>query len=294
MQQKNTRHNEDRLLAPFYGPALKALRQTMGYTQETFAAASGIGSRAFVNRLERPDAKPDRGTILRIVVFADDYLTRRPEMRGLVSRCIRDNMIDSEGDMILFQYPTLQECWTRFYGMKLPPKPDLERMASMAPSPYRFFLDVEMLPPQAFETLHGLEQRLQDNNDQRPLRFQITQWQQLVVVPQQVAALEQDPERNEAVLTCLERLKRKNLLFCYESPSKKDLSLPDVLDEYQSIRLSNWAAGQNGPAALLTGSEEQARAVAELNAKWPLAQVIRILYFETDKGFLEWQPETEG
>ena len=41
----------DRLLAPFYGPALKALRQTMGYTQEAFAAASGIGSRAFVNRL---------------------------------------------------------------------------------------------------------------------------------------------------------------------------------------------------------------------------------------------------
>ena len=36
MEQKNTRHNEDRLLAPFYGPALKALRQTMGYTQEAF------------------------------------------------------------------------------------------------------------------------------------------------------------------------------------------------------------------------------------------------------------------
>ena len=294
MQRKTTRHNEHRLLAPFYGPALKALRQTMGYTQEAFAAASGIGSRVFVNRLERPDAKPDRNTILRIVVFADDYLTRCPEMRGLVSRCIRDNMIDSESDWVLFQYPTLQECWTRFYGMKLPPKPDLERMASMAPSPYRFFLDVESLTPQAFETLHGLEQRLQDNNDQHPLSFQITQWQQLVVVPQQVAALKQDSRKNEAVLTCLERLKKKNLLFYYESPGKKDLSLPEVLDEYQSIRLSNWAASQNGPAALLTGSEEQARVVAELNVKWPLAQVIRILYFETDKGFLEWQPETEG
>ena len=192
---------------------------------------------------------------------------------------------------MLFQYPTLQECWTRFYGLQLPPKPDLERMASMAPSPYRFFLDVESLPPQAFETLHGLEQRLQDNNDQHPLSFQITQWQQLVVVPQQVTALEQDPKKNEAVLTCLERLKRKNLLFYYESPGKKGQSLPEVLDEYQSIRLSNWAANQNGPAALLTGSEEQARVVAELNVKWPLAQVIRILYFETDKGFLEWQPE---
>ena len=67
MEQKNTRHNEDRLLAPFHGPALKAMRQTMGYTQEAFAAASGIGSRAFVNRLERPDAKPDRDTILRII-----------------------------------------------------------------------------------------------------------------------------------------------------------------------------------------------------------------------------------
>ena len=43
MEQKNTRHNEDRLLAPFHGPALKAMRQTMGYTQEAFAAASGIG-----------------------------------------------------------------------------------------------------------------------------------------------------------------------------------------------------------------------------------------------------------
>ena len=264
MEQKNTRHNEDRLLAPFHGPALKAMRQTMGYTQEAFAAASGIGSRAFVNRLERPDAKPDRDTILRIMVFVDDFLIRCPEMR---------------------------ECWTRFYGLQLPPKPDLERMASMAPSPYRFFLDVESLPPQAFETLHGLEQRLQDNNDQHPLSFQITQWQQLVVAPQQVTALEQNPKKNEAVLTCLERLKRKNLLFYYESPGKKGQSLPEVLDEYQSIRLSNWAANQNGPAALLTGSEEQARVVAELNVKWPLAQVIRILYFETDKGFLEWQPE---
>lgn len=294
MQQKTTTNNEYRLLAPFHGPALKAVRQTMGYTQEAFAAASGIGSRAFVNRLERPDAKPDRDTILRIVVFVDDYLTRRPEMRALVYRCIRDNMIDPENDWVLFQYPTLQECWTRLYGLQLPPKPDLERMASMAPSPYRFFLDVEKLPTQAFETLHGLEQRLQDNNDQHPLSFQITQWQQLVVVPQQVAALEQDPRRNKAVLTCLERLKKKNLLFYYESPGKKDLSLPEVLDEYQSIRLSNWAASQNGPAALLTGSEEQARVVAALNVKWPLAQVIRILYFETDKGFLEWQPETEG
>lgn len=292
MQQKTTTNNEYRLLAPFHGPALKAVRQTMGYTQETFAAASGIGSRAFVNRLERPDAKPDRDTILRIVVFVDDYLTRRPEMRALVYRCIRDNMIDPV-DRVLFQYPTLQECLTRFFGLQLPPKPDLERMASMVPSPYQFFLDVEKLPPQAFETLHGLEQRLQDNNDQHPLSFQITQWQQLVVVPQQIAALEQDPRRNKAVLTCLERLKKKNLLFYYESPGKKDLSLPEVLDEYQSIRLSNWAASQNGPAALLTGSEEQARVVAALNVKWPLAQVIRILYFETDKGFLEWQ-ETEG
>ena len=203
-------------------------------------------------------------------------------------------MIDPENDWVLFQYPTLQECWTRLYGLQLPPKPDLERMASMAPSPYRFFLDVESLPPQAFETLHGLEQRLQDNNDQHPLSFQITQWQQLVVAPQQVTALEQDPKKNEAVLTCLERLKRKNLLFYYESPGKKGLSLTEVLDEYQRIRLSNWSASQNGPAALLTGSEEQARVVAELNVKWPLAQVIRILYFETDKGFLEWQPETEG
>ena len=42
MEQKNTRHNEDRLLAPFHGPALKAMRQTMGDTQEAFAAASGI------------------------------------------------------------------------------------------------------------------------------------------------------------------------------------------------------------------------------------------------------------
>ena len=86
MEQKNTRHNEDRLLAPFHGPALKAMRQTMGYTQEAFAAASGIGSRAFVNRLERPDAKPDRDTILRIMVVVDDYLTRRPEMRAPVYR----------------------------------------------------------------------------------------------------------------------------------------------------------------------------------------------------------------
>ena len=131
MEQKNTRHNEDRLLAPFHGPALKAMRQTMGYTQEAFAAASGIGSRAFVNRLERPDAKPDRDTILRIMVVVDDYLTRRPEMRAPVYRCIRDNMIDPENDWVLFQYPTLQECWTRLYGLQLPPKPDLERMASL-------------------------------------------------------------------------------------------------------------------------------------------------------------------
>ena len=52
MEQKNTRHNEDRLLAPFYGPALKALRQTMGYTQEAFAAASGRSSTGWNGRTQ--------------------------------------------------------------------------------------------------------------------------------------------------------------------------------------------------------------------------------------------------
>ena len=123
MEQKNTRHNEDRLLAPFHGPALKAMRQTMGYTQEAFAAASGIGSRAFVNRLERPDAKPDRNTVLRIMVFVDDFLIRCPEMRAPVYRCIRDNMIDPEND---WNY-TGELCSAREYMDKYLLKKDREK-----------------------------------------------------------------------------------------------------------------------------------------------------------------------
>ena len=297
MQEKEQMAGEERFSHPFKEKALKELRLKIGYrTQAEFAEASGIGGRAFVNRLENGSADLSPEVLLKLVVYIDCYLSRRPEMWPLIRRCIQNNLKDP-ADAELFQYPTLLECWTRHCGLKLPQKPDLEQMALM---PYQFFLDAETLPPQAYDVLRGVEQKMEEYNDhQSPSRYQAVQWRQFFVPSYQYDALERAPKKNEAVLARLTRLRNNGLLDFYEikMPDGKteDLLLPELLARYQGNRLSGWTPSLNSPPALLTGTEERAREVVALNynCNWVLAQSIRVLLYKQGEGFIEWQPETE-
>lgn len=284
----------------FYSPIIRSLepiRKEMGYSsQAEFGEDSGIGGRALIGQLENGAVSPSRDCMSKLLTFLDNVINMRPELGSAIRRIIHENLIDPKNDWALFQYPTFHECELRYIGFQLPSKPNLEAMAFSLPFPYRFFIDVAHLSPEAYKKLDNLSRKMEDANVQQPLSFQMTSQRQFVASKHDIEELRRCASQDavsKSSLAFLERLDNNGLLFCDEALNKKATDFPTILQEYQNFRLNNWAARQNGPAAVLTSSDSVAQKIFEMNYQWPLSCTIRILYFDVSKndGFFEWTPK---